>query len=186
MRIEEIVPVIIVSLFSCAVSQADEWTDAEKAIRHLKPDEFVEAPEEFRAELKSKKCLIPQPHDLRSDMRANVISGEFSKKGQKDWAALCSRDGKSSIIIYWGGASSCPNPIAEKKNKTYLQGTGSGIGFSRQLKSDRVVKPVAPLEGESVKIPKITHHGIQDIFVNKAADTYYCHNGKWLDVITGD
>lgn len=186
MRVEKILAVIILSYFTRTDSHADEWTNAEKAIRRLKPEEFIEAPAKFRAELESKKCLIPQPYDHSSGQKANMITGEFSKKGQKDWAALCSRDGKSSIIIYWGGKSSCSDSIAESTDKGYLQGTGNGIGYSRQLVPDNVVQPVVRTEEERARMPKIDHQGIQDIFVNKAAITHYCRDGNWLEVITSD
>lgn len=69
----------------------------EQTVR-LKSSDFNELPKEIIKNLEQRGCTIPQIwHDKTLH---NVISGEFSKKGQKDWAVLCSINRVSSILVF--------------------------------------------------------------------------------------
>jgi hypothetical protein len=72
--------------------------------RYLRPDDFKAAPAQVRSNLNQRHCLVAQ---VETAGRQNLVSGEFAKKGQQDWAAYCSVNGKSSVVVVWGGPSRC-------------------------------------------------------------------------------
>ena len=40
------------------------------------------------------------PQVLATGKLDNVVRGEFAKRGQSDWAVLCSVNGVSSILVF--------------------------------------------------------------------------------------
>jgi hypothetical protein len=112
----------------------DPWSAAEAGVVRLVPADFAGTPPRVRESLEELGCRIPQawgepePH--------NLISGRFAASGQVDWAALCSRDGISELVIIWGGAANCQSGLASTADRTYLQALGAeGILFSRAIDS---------------------------------------------------
>src|SRR5215210_7852063 len=111
----------------------DKWRAADAATVRLSPTAFPRLPRRVRRSLLLRGCTIPQtfadakPH--------NVISGEFAKKGQRDWAVLCSRNRVSSIMVFWGGSARAVAEIAKGEDRTFLQVVGGNgeIGFSRSI-----------------------------------------------------
>lgn len=86
--------------------------------RYLRPDDFKAAPAQVRSNLNQRHCLVPQ--DVETAGLQNLIQGQFAKEGQRDWAAYCSVNGKSRVVVVWGGPSRCSgepfglnNPVAD-------------------------------------------------------------------------
>ncbi|MFQ5930230.1 MAG: hypothetical protein ACE5MK_11070 [Acidobacteriota bacterium] len=170
-------------LCAAATTEADEekWITAEQNIVRLLVEEFPSLPSDHKRFLREMGCTIPQPGDTESE-RTNVIVGEFAKRGQKDWAVLCSPNGISSIVVLWGGAATCPSEINSVPDRNYLQVIGRDfLGFSREI---------APMTPKAISDrykawryghpPNVDHDSIDDIFVNKGSVTYYCTNGSWM------
>jgi len=167
------------------VMGADEWDDADMKIRRVDPREFKELPIDLIQELKKLGCAVPQT--FTSKKRHNVVSGTFAKKGQKDWAVLCSRDRSSSVLIFWGGDKQCPSEILPSKDREWLQGTGDGIGYSRAIRAvdkNFIVSHFEAYGGPTP--PTILHQGIDEAFIEKASVVHYCHKGKWLRLTGAD
>jgi len=76
-----------------------------EANRYLRPDAFKSVPAEVRSKLNQRQCLIPQ--DVETPVPHNVVTGEFAHAGQRDWAAYCSVNGKSKVVVIWGGRAHC-------------------------------------------------------------------------------
>jgi hypothetical protein len=76
----------------------DVWAVAESQIRQLAPTAFAELPKQIMLELQSRGCTVPQVYGAPKPH--NVIRGEFQRKGQVDWAVLCSRNGLSSVLVF--------------------------------------------------------------------------------------
>jgi hypothetical protein len=113
--------------------QAEVITDFEKVdnnqstiskISYLQPSTFSELPDDVIHELESRGCIIPQVYGERKPQ--NVIRGEFAKKGQLDWAVLCSINKQSSILIFWGTSKMSTSSIAQSPDSKWLQGMGDG------------------------------------------------------------
>lgn len=176
---------------------------AETGINRLSPYDFAEVPIEVREMLVEMGCTIPQiPDDWPGEKPMNVISGEFAVKGQDDWAALCSRDGGSAIIVLWGGDVNCPSVAeAPRPDRGYLQtggppivdGYATGVIFSRAISTIppdipalHTIDEVYRMKGDE-RLPDVrTHDAINDYFLGKAGSALYCHDGKWIEFATSD
>lgn len=161
-------------------------------VERLSPSSFPAAPKNVVDWLIKQDCSIPQAepelgakHATRAN---NLISGEFAAKGQKDWAALCSRKGSSSIVLLWGGKSGCEVVLAESEDNLSIQkGVGGKWVYSRLISSvgrEQILRRQKAFGG-TVPSP-LEHQGIDDVFVGKASVTYYCHQGRWLTLQGAD
>lgn len=158
----------------------DKWDVADSNIKRLSPAAFPRLPGTIVSYLQKKRCTIsqnyndPKPH--------NVIRGQFARKGQYDWAVLCSKNRVSSILVFWNGSARRPSEIAKSADKIFLQGTGEpdGIGFSRVI---AVVGKKYILDHYKAyggpRPPTITHQGIDDGFMEKASMVLYYYRGRW-------
>ena len=118
-----------------------------------------------------------------------MIKGEFAKRRQVDWAVLCSRNGRSSILVFWNGSTRTVSQIASAADKSFLQiidGVGN-IGFSREIRTvgrGAVLASYRSYGGP--KPPPIRHQGIDDIYVEKASVILYFYRGRWRELQGGD
>lgn len=150
-------------------------------IDYLPVAAFPAIPVNVRERLESEGCRIPQVPDF--DEPHNVIQGRFASPDQEDWAALCSRDGTSEILVIWGGPVRCEGPLAPGEDRGVLQGNGrGGMDFSRLVTPadpERMLQKQRDYDGPPPPDP-LTHQGIEDHFVGKASVIRYCHEGVWL------
>lgn len=167
-------------------AQEHDWDKAERKIKRLPPSVFQGLPTRIQKQLEDRGCTIPQA-DFSAKLH-NVIQGEFARKRQKDWAVLCSREGRSSILVFWEKPSSCPTEIGEAEDKNFLQGwSGGRIVYSRMLDSataDYIREHYERYGG--TKPPQLDHQGIDDAFMGKASIVWYCHKGEWLRLTGAD
>ena len=131
-------------------------------------------------------CTIPQawgnsePH--------NVVTGKFADPSQTDWAALCSQDGESELVVIWGGSASCPTPLARWPDRHFLQNVGvDGILFSRIIGAapGNLMSTFWKYAGQGDP-PALAHDYLSDAFYEKCAKAYYCHEGRWIEFTSGD
>lgn len=161
-----------------------DWKKAEKEIEYLKTEKSL--PSKIKKALKSEGCAIPQ--SKFSTEPHNFVQGRFSSQTKKDWAFLCSKNGKSSIFVAWEKGTPCPTSLAIKEDKTYLQTIDKNkIGYSRVLSSASKKRILTHQKAYGGPLPKsLDHEGIDDSFSEKASVTYYCENGKWLELQGAD
>ena len=145
------------------------WTDSgvaqldfERADREtvrLHPTHFVGVPEPVKATLSRLGCQIPQPWGVLKP--SNLIRGEFMEAGRTQWAALCSRNQSSAIIVIDENGR-VQAELASSSDLGFLQGIGNGqIGYSRGLYpvgSDYILDHYQAYGGS--KPPPIDHQGI--------------------------
>jgi hypothetical protein len=93
-----VVAILITALVCAALS-------SQRARPYARPDEFETVPQIVRDQLEQRHCLIPQ--DPQTKELHNIVQGEFAHKGQTDWAAYCSVEGQSQVVVIWGGPSRC-------------------------------------------------------------------------------
>ena len=152
----------------------------------LPPAAFSGLPGNVVRELQRRGCTIPQTAYTKKPH--NVISGEFAKSGQTDWAVLCSVKGVSTILVFWNGSEKNPAEIATMEDRIFLQGISpEKIGYSRELTpvgKDFIVRHYDAYGG--TKPPPIDHLGIDDAFLEKASVVWYFYNGKWLKLTGAD
>ena len=165
----------------------DKWAVADSATLRLPPAAFSQLPKNIVQYLRVRGCTIPQTY-LSSEPH-NVISGEFARRGQTDWAALCSRNGESSILVFWRGSTKSVAEIAKTPDRGFLQTITEGgkIGFSRMIEavdSGYIIKHYEAYGGP--KPPPINHEGIDDAYVEKASVVRYYYRGRWLELQGAD
>lgn len=164
----------------------DIWDEADAKVQRLSPDAFPELPAGIRVELVKRQCTVPQT--FLSTQPHNVIHGEFSKKGQQDWAVLCSTGRASSILVFWGGSVKDMFVFPATPDKNYLQGRGEGkIGYSCDISvvgKDFILEHHKRYGGPTP--PPIDHDGINVSFVEKASSVLYREKGEWLSLTGAD
>ena len=166
--------------------QNNEWEKANREVVRLAPSTFKQLPRELIQELERRGCTVPQVWGSRQP--SNVIRGEFLKKGQSDWAVLCSVNMKSSILVFAAGAPDNPMDIADGEDLNVLQGVGAGqIGYSRQIVpvGEKYILDHYHAYG-GPKPPPIDHLGINYVFVEKGSVVLYFYQGKWLQLTGAD
>lgn len=177
---------LTLSVMLCVVQNGnaqDQWSQTDVTTMRLAPAAFPELPLRIIRHLEARGCTIPQ--SFGDHAPHNIIRGEFAKKGQADWAVLCSRKRVSSIVVYWGGSVRSVSEIARTPDRDYLQiidGNGS-IGFSRMIdvvERDFMLEHYREYGGP--KPPRLNHQGINDAFVEKASVVHYYHRRRWLEL----
>ena len=165
----------------------DKWAAADSATLRLPPAAFSQLPKNIVRYLQRHGCTIPQTY-LSSEPH-NVIGGEFARRGQTDWAVLCSRSGESSILVFWRGSTRSVAEIAKAPDRGFLQTITEGgkIGFSRIIEAvdrDYIIKHNEAYGGP--KLPPINHQGINDAYVEKASVVRYYYRRRWLELQGAD
>ena len=188
-KAQQISSVIILLIYSSLSVAELDFKKAAGNIFRVDITDFKALPSENI--FKEMGCSVPQvgfvneadKNKTKHESYGNVIQGQFAKKGQNDWAVLCSRNNVSSIFIMWGGDVKCPSEIAKMPDKSYLQSYGDDvILFSRWIApahKEEIHQLYEDIEGELPPV-NIVHEGINNVFESKASVIHYCHNGKWL------
>jgi hypothetical protein len=154
-------------------------------VKRLQPSEVAEQipglPHEFVEKLDTRGCTIPQFEDDPTADAApsapnNVIEGEFARKGQKDWAVLCSNGKTSTIVIFWSKPTPCPSQLARLDDEHFMQkGADKKMHYSRSVYASDPARDARLHRGPK----QMTHQGIHDAFVGKSSSLFYCNEGKW-------
>jgi hypothetical protein len=152
-------------------SVAQQTPPAAVKIRKLKPSDFRALPAGISRELTRRGCAIPQVsvEGLETQAPHNVVSGEFARKGQKDWAVLCSRRGQTAIHIFWGRPTKCPSVIGTAPDEA--------ARFLDVADAKYILVHYEAYDGP--KPPPLNHQGINDGFAETASQVWYCYRGKW-------
>jgi hypothetical protein len=165
---------------------SQDWTAADIATTRLNPSVFAEVPVAIRAELERRGCAVPQPHGATRP--ANVVSGNFTSSRQIDWAALCSRERISVILVFRGGSTTDVAEVARQADRDYLQTLGGGvIGFSRGLgvASAAFIREHHDPASDP-PLPPLDHAGIDDRFIGKGSVVWFWSDGRWLQLSGSD
>ena len=157
--------------------------------RLLPPSSFPELPTAFRAELERRECMIPQRPEV------NVIRGEFARKHQMDWAALCARGDETAIVVFWGKPTACSAEVGSSSaaEGEYFSGDEEGNAtFLRSINRvarREIVESLRPTEGggstwltKPPEYPALDHLGLEDAGFRRGYVSYvhYCSHGQWF------
>jgi len=154
------------------------------SIRRLEPAAFAQVPKAVRKELESRKCLIPQTFSAKGT--ENLISGEFRKKGETGWAALCSRDGYSTLLVFWSASARSVAELGRGKDTDGMQTVDAGreLVYSWCILTARPNQILAR-EGNKRAGP-FRHDGIDDGILEKGSSIHYFRDGKWMKLEGAD
>jgi len=174
------------SNLSQVIRESDIWTEATKKIRRLQPDTFPNLPPEIVNELKRRRCTIPQAEGYPDPH--NVVNGSFERRGQTDWAVVCSNGDVSRILVFWGASAARVAELESSQDRDWLQSGADGrIEYSRKIEpvgQQYIIQHYEAYGGE--KPPPIDHEGINNIFEGKASVVLYFYQGKWLKLTGAD
>lgn len=186
MSIRGILAVLMCAAMAAALAAGDsDWDEAERRILRIAPAQLRDIPKRIVAELQQRGCTIPQPYGMTR--QSNIVKGEFAKPGQTDWAALCSRAGVSTLLVFWGAGNPCPAEVHSSKDRNWLTDTGAGIGYLHQIVpvGRAYIEEHYQAYGGPIP-PPIDHQGIDRSFLEKASVVHYCHQGRWLELTGAD
>lgn len=148
------------------------------AFRMLPPASFPQLPVPVISDLEKRHCMIPQTYEARTP--ENVIHGSFHEKGSSDWAALCSQNGTSMLLIYWSGSASKPAELAAQLNADNANphNESSDLGYARGIDT------ATPTDMNEVISNRASgpfdHDGIRDAHIEKSSIIHYFKNDKWM------
>lgn len=205
--------VFFVSIVNPNYGTADQSGKAAKVpvkadgVKRLQPPEVAAEepglPAEFVEKLNTRGCTIPQfdtSEDATTSADAaapqptkeptNVIHGEFARRGQQDWAVLCSNGKTSTIVIFWGKPTACPASLARLDDAHYLKAglkpasnPGPNAGKDKKLHYSRSIRALEQNDLDDrpglAGLKPLSHQGIDDRFVGKSSAFFYCNEGKW-------
>jgi hypothetical protein len=167
-----------------------QWEEGDQAVLRLPPNAFTQLPAKIIADLDRRGCTIPQAFEgirLEKPGPHNVIKGEFAKPGQTDWAALCSVNRVSSILIYWSGSVTDVSEIEKHEDIHWLEGTWDNrIVYTRLITpvGAQFIKERAAGNG-GPEPPPLDHQGINDAMLEKGSVVQYFYSGGWMQ-LSGD
>jgi hypothetical protein len=145
------------------------------ALRVYPLDSFPRLPTEIRAALQAVGCHgIAQTYTSRTP--SNVVMGEFSARGQIDWAALCHRGGNTELTVVWGGPSKCSSRLNEQR--------ASSDRFLAVATMQDILVHAERYDGPAP--PARDHDGIHDGIAEKASTIMFCHQGEWRELAGAD
>ena len=170
-------------------------TELGQVYKPLSPADFPSLPAHVKKELDKMGCRIPQAYEAQPN---NAVQGEFAKKGQKDWALLCSKGGSSRLLIFWGGSAKCPDPGRVAADQDFLQyqndqkpgaadprDPATKLYFSRMIAALNPEDTKAQFAARSAR-KKLApdHDGIEEsIPLEQSSIVHYCLNGRWEQAV---
>jgi hypothetical protein len=179
--------ILLILLIPLWVFAVPNYEEAEKNIEMINPRNVKNLPQAFKEQLTSERCLIPKV--FGSQGVTGWTKGAFARKGQRDWAVLCSNSsGESYVRIFWGDQKPCPEIFGITSNKNFLQVIHQDtVGFSRMIGVVSTDDLVKYLGKANAAIPQtLTQEGIADSFVGKGSSIFFCGQGKWQSVPGAD
>jgi hypothetical protein len=160
---------------------ATEWTRADAETVRLPPVRIAGLPSVVRAELDRRGCSIPQPFSAKADRPENAIRGHFTSPAAIDWAVLCSRQRRSSVLVFRGGGVEKIDELAAEDDISRLQVTGPGqIGYSRAISASPPSDIRQRNPHADPPLPVLDHDGIHDAFIGKASVAWYWSGTTWM------
>jgi hypothetical protein len=153
-------------------------------IRLLPLSSFPALPAEVAAQLIQRRCMIPQTYEAKQP--ENVIEGAFRAQGTRDWAALCSADGNTTLYVFFAGQFDAPTALRSQADTAWLGADpgesvlGSAWGIAVRTPEQLRSSP------ELRRLPAIDHDAIDDARLEHTLTIHYDQGGKWLTVTAGD
>lgn len=147
------------------------------------PQYFSILPIGVRAKLTELKCLIP----TSLNGSANVISGHFWKSNEMCFAVVCSREAKSSILVFKDSNGNKYAELGRWDDDHWLEKISNKNYYRRQISTVGESYIVDHYQSYGGPVPpKIEHDAIDDGYQEVSSKVYYFHINKWLQLQGAD
>jgi hypothetical protein len=159
------------------------WIIGEVLAEGLPVSKYSELPKPVANDLVKRGCRIVA--DIARHGGKNVISGEFSRPGQTDWAVLCRHDNGASLLVYRGGKAKNPAVL-----NTHSGGLGKDpeaartIGVATPNQMSRYATRYAQAMKSETNV-RFAHPGIEDATGMGSIVMYY-RDGNWMTIAGAD
>ncbi|HLJ75934.1 MAG TPA: hypothetical protein VKT75_00900 [Acidobacteriaceae bacterium] len=147
-------------------------------IRLLPVASFPDLPPEVASVLDRIGCMIPQTFEAQQP--ENVIEGAFRAPASRDWAALCSVHGRTTLYVFFDGHYNSPEPLrsqadtlwlgAEPGSSVYGSAWGIAVRGVADLRQNRQWHGAAHFD----------HDAIEDARLERSTSLHYWQMGEWL------
>jgi hypothetical protein len=149
-------------------------------IRLLPLASFPALPVGVVAQLSRRECMIPQTFEAQQP--ENVVHGAFRAAGSRDWAALCSASGSTTLYVFFAGEFDAPVALRSQLDSEWLgaepgssvYGSAWGIASlpASELRASPYLHHAATLD----------HDAIDDARLERSEIIHYFQAGKWLNL----
>jgi hypothetical protein len=162
--------------------QDPQFEAAARAAARLAPADVPGLPDSVEVALREHGCTVPQYRSEEDAAANNVIRGEFAQAGQLDYAALCSRAGRTSLLVIWGGSARCADETQTGADVDAMVGADDEVVYARQIQ----LLPKARAEEfawlETPSLGRIEHDGILHSVGEYQTSFLYCRGGRWIEI----
>lgn len=149
-------------------------------IRLLPVSSFPDLPAAVAGELRRRQCMIPQSFEARQP--ENVIHGALRSPGSSDWAALCSSQGATTLLVFFAGAFESPSAVRTQADTAWLGAEpGSsvfGSAWGIAVRSAAELRSSPDLRRGTA----IDHDGIDDARLERSFTIQYFQAGRWISL----
>jgi hypothetical protein len=148
-------------------------------IRRLPVSSFPELPVAVAEELNRRGCLIPQTWQAHGP--ENVIHTSLEYAGSSDWAALCSAEGRVSLLVLFGSAPKQAQILASMAENDRLQAhDASGVlGFNWGIDPATPEQVRLAQMGVDPKPARIDHDALADSWIDRRTVYHYFSQNAW-------
>lgn len=147
-------------------------------IRLLPVASFPNLPAAVAADLRRRGCMIPQTFEAQQP--ENVIEGAFQQAGSRDWAALCSVSGSTTLYVFFAGAFDKPSALRTQSDTAWLGAEpGSsvfGSAWGIATRSAAYLRTARSLHDDA----NFDHDGIEDARLERSETIRYWQQSRWL------
>ncbi|GAB4274227.1 MAG: hypothetical protein Kow0092_29640 [Deferrisomatales bacterium] len=178
LQILTIVAILAVAPAAVLGAQLSRGTAARPPAPFQSPLDTPGLPRPVASALVEAGCRIPV-----SSERPSAVRADFSGDGAADWAVLCSREGVTTIRLFWGGSARCPAVLAPVPDASLLHETAG------QTRYVRTIRAVDPKETRTVRqaesattVRRTTGVGIGDGYLDEVDVVYLCRDGTWVEL----
>ncbi|MGC2301376.1 MAG: hypothetical protein WA476_21400 [Acidobacteriaceae bacterium] len=153
-------------------------------IRLLPLTSFPDLPAPVVAELTRRQCLIPQSFEAQQP--ENVIHGAFRAAGSRDWAALCSTAGTTTLYVFFAGEAASPVALRSQPDSAWLGAEPGSADFGSSW--GIAVRSAAELRATPRlrRAAAIDHDAIDDARLERSVTIHYFQAGNWLELNHSD
>ena len=151
-------------------------------VRNLPVSSFPDLPDAVAGALNARGCVIPQTYEARRP--ENVVRGSFEKFGSRDWAVLCSSQGRVALLVFFGSGSVEPIKLGESAVVDRLQTHDSKgeLGFNWGIDPASPSKAHQAQLGIHPRPPMPDHDSLADSVIDHKTIFRLYRNGAWETV----